>query len=212
MLTNTFSGIVTSSSATKYSCPDPHPYAVIRLRTNSGQSQHSPSSDRNLQDSGGQYSKDFDDRPGLRNRSGYRDGIAHADPDGLLAQRVVRYPRRYLRDTAMSAANLPTLNGSMSYIEVDGKNLASWFGGKINTFVTTGQNTKDPAVAPNDFVFYVSDRRGNYAPSQTLTGGWPPLSYTKRESGEYGWTDNVNLNSSAGCPNQLWTRAKTSTT
>ncbi|MGB7847219.1 MAG: PilX N-terminal domain-containing pilus assembly protein [Candidatus Acidiferrum sp.] len=107
-----------------------------------------------------------------------------------------------LRDSPMSAANLPTLNGTMHYIEIDGANLASWFGGKIGTMVTSGQGTKDPAVAPNNFVVYVSDRRGNYSKSQSLTGGWPPLSYTKNETGEFGWNDIVNfpVNSTTGCP------------
>ncbi len=109
-----------------------------------------------------------------------------------------------LRDSAMSTTNpaLPTLNGTMHYIELDGKNLASWFGGKINTWTTSGLGTKDPAVAPNDFLVYVSDRRGNYAASQSLAGGWPPLSFTKKESGEFGWNDIVNfpVSSTTGCP------------
>ncbi len=94
----------------------------------------------------------------------------------------------------------------MHYIEIDGKNLAGWFGGKIVTPVaslnTSGQGTKDPAVAPNNFVVYVSDRRGNYSRSQTITGGWPPLSYTLNETGEYGWNDIVNsTDPTNGCPN-----------
>jgi len=109
-----------------------------------------------------------------------------------------------LRDSAMSASNpaMPTLNGSIQYIELDGKNAASWFSGKLNTWTTSGLGTKDPAVAPNDFLIYVSDRRGNYAASQSLAGGWPPLSYTKNETGEYGWNDLVNfpVNSTTGCP------------
>jgi Tfp pilus assembly protein PilX len=108
-----------------------------------------------------------------------------------------------LRDTAMNLVNpaRPTLNGVMHYIEVDAKNLASFFGGKIGTLTTSGQSTKDPIVAPNNFLVYVSDRRGNYSQSQTITGGWPPLSYTKDETGEYGWNDLVNSTSSNGCPN-----------
>ncbi|HKN24607.1 MAG TPA: hypothetical protein VJX72_07155 [Candidatus Acidoferrum sp.] len=110
-----------------------------------------------------------------------------------------------LRDTAMNTANpaMPTLNGTMHYIELDGKNLSSWFGGKIGTIVTSGAGTKDPAVAPNDFVVYVSDRRGNYSLSQTITGGWPPLSYTHKETGEYGWNDIINnpaTSTASGCP------------
>ncbi len=113
-----------------------------------------------------------------------------------------------LRDVAMNTVNpaRPTLNGVMHYIELDGKNLASWFGGKITTVLgslnTSGQATKDPAVAPNNFLFYLSDRRGNYSKSQTLTGGWPPLSYTQNETGEYGWNDIVNSSDPTnGCPN-----------
>ncbi len=201
MLTNTFSGIVTSSSATAYSCPDPHPYAVIRLE----RIRDNPST---VQVQTGTYKTPATNLPKtstIAQACGINPltGMGSTALTGTDFWPNVLFDTREgtLRDNSMSAANLPTLNGSMSYIEVDGKNLASWFGGKIGSMVTTGQNTKDPAVAPNDFVFYVSDRRGNYAPSQTLTGAWPPLSYTKDETGEYGWTDNVNLTSSSGCPN-----------
>ena len=111
-----------------------------------------------------------------------------------------------LREDTMSAANRPTLNGSMSYIEIDGKNLANWFAGKIGTVVTSGQGTKDPNYATNNFVLYISDRRGNYEDNtvQTITGGWPPLSYSTHETGEYGWTDIVNSPGDVtnGCPNK----------
>jgi len=111
-----------------------------------------------------------------------------------------------LREDTMSAANRPTLNGSMSYIEIDGKNLANWFAGKIGTVVTSGQGTKDPNYATNNFVLYISDRRGNYEDNtvQTITGGWPPLSYSTHETGEYGWTDIVNSPNDVtnGCPNK----------
>jgi hypothetical protein len=94
----------------------------------------------------------------------------------------------------------------MSYIEVDAKNLAAWFGGTLIAAGTSGPKTKDPSNASNNFLFYISDRRGNYEDSavQYLTGGWPPLSYTLHETGEYGWTDNVNSKDVAtGCPNNL---------
>ena len=100
----------------------------------------------------------------------------------------------------------PTLNGTMHYIELDAGNVASWFGGKIGTLTTSGQGTKDPAVAPNDFVVYISDRRGNYSLSQTFSGGWPPLSYTQKETGEFGWNDLVNnpaTSTSSGCPDAV---------
>jgi Tfp pilus assembly protein PilX len=107
-----------------------------------------------------------------------------------------------LRETQITSGttkNLPTLNGTIHYVEVDAKNLAKWFAGTIGT---TGALTKDAAVAPNDFVVYISDRRGNYAPSQTWTGTWPPLSPQGHETGEYGWTDFANGGDAAnGCPN-----------
>ena len=93
---------------------------------------------------------------------------------------------------------LPTLNGVMHYIEVDAQNLTKWFGGKIGT---SGTLTYDSVVAPNDFLVYVSDRRGNYVPTGTIPGAWPPLSFTANETGEYGWDDIVNLGDPAnGCP------------
>jgi Tfp pilus assembly protein PilX len=107
-----------------------------------------------------------------------------------------------LRDGNTPLANSPTLNGTMHYIELDVKNLAKWFAGTIGT---SGTLAYDSNNAPNDFSVYISDRRGNYAAAstETWTGGWPPLSPTGRETGEYGWNDFVNSVSSAtyGCPN-----------
>jgi Tfp pilus assembly protein PilX len=105
-----------------------------------------------------------------------------------------------LRDEAMSASNLPTLNGTMHYIELDANNLARWFGGAIGS---SGALSKDPVVAPDNFVVYISDRRGNYdnGTSFAATGNWPPTSPTTNETGEYGWDDLVNSSTDAnGCP------------
>jgi hypothetical protein len=109
-----------------------------------------------------------------------------------------------LRDTAMNNAvpAKPTLNGTLTYIEVDGKNLTNWFNGKLGAIATTGGLTKDTVVSPNDFVLYISDRRGNYTGGTLPASSWPPLSYTQNETGEYGWNDIVNLNDPTnGCPN-----------
>jgi hypothetical protein len=89
------------------------------------------------------------------------------------------------------------LGGVMHYIELDVNNLARWFSGAIGA---TGPATRDPNVAPNNFVVYVSDRRGNYAQGGVL-GPWPPLSPTGNETGEYGFTDFVNPLDVNGCPN-----------
>ena len=211
----TFSALNTAAAPLGV-CRDPHPYAVIRLE----RIRDNPSS--------------IPVRNGVRKTTAPTNlpmtaTVAQAcgvDPTtGLLSAGWTPQPTDFwpntlfdtregtLRDTAMSGANpptipvpRPTLNGTMHYIEVDGKNLASWFGGKITTILgsltTSGQSTKDPAVAPNNFVAYISDRRGNYSRSQTLTGGWPPLSYTRNETGEFGWNDVVNgTDPTTGCPN-----------
>ena len=106
-----------------------------------------------------------------------------------------------LRDTTPATAyqSLPTLNGTMHYVELDIGNLAKWFAGTIGS---SGPSTKDTQVAPNDFAVYFSDRRGNYTTSQTWTGTWPPTSPSGHETGEYGWYDFVNSGDATnGCPN-----------
>jgi len=91
-----------------------------------------------------------------------------------------------------------TLGGTMNYIELDVKNLAAWFSGTLGS---SGLSTKDPNVAPNNFVVYVSDRRSNYVPTGTALGTWPPLSPSGHETGEYGYGDFVNPSDVKGCPN-----------
>src|SRR6202790_7499 len=107
-----------------------------------------------------------------------------------------------LRDTAPGAPlnNLPTLNGVMHYIEIDAKNLASYFGG--TPAGSSGISSKDLSVAPNDFAVYISDRRGNYAAAATWGATvWPPTSPQGHETGEFGWSDFVNDTSAptTGC-------------
>ena len=109
----------------------------------------------------------------------------------------------YNREVAPTGAafNQITLGGTMHYVEMDVKNVAAWFSGKIGA---TGPATEDPRIAPNNFVVYVSDRRSNYVPTATIAGTWPPLSPGGHETGEYGYGDFVNTggaNGSAGCPN-----------
>jgi hypothetical protein len=91
-----------------------------------------------------------------------------------------------------------TLGGAMNYVELDIKNLSKWFSGTIGT---SGLSTKDPQIAPNNFVVYVSDRRSNYVPTGTIAGTWPPLSPSGHETGEYGYGDFVNSADIKGCPN-----------
>lgn len=218
----TFSALNTSSAPTG-NCMDPHPLAVIRLE----RIRDNPTSLY----VGGYVASGTLNTTSNKPKQATVAAVCGVDPatgnlpvlNGAMWNPTVYdfWPNVLfdtregeLRDTAMSngtktTAPPVTLNGAMHYIELDGKNLASWFGGNLSyaltgqNLTTSGQGTKDPSVAPNNFVVYVSDRRGNYAASQVLTGGWPPLSYTQNETGEYGWNDLSNFNTSptAGCPN-----------
>jgi hypothetical protein len=93
--------------------------------------------------------------------------------------------------------NRVTLGGIMNYVELDVNNLARWFSGAIGA---SGPSTQDPAVAPNNFVVYISDRRSNFLPTGTAVGTWPPLSPSGHETGEYGYFDFVNRADINGCP------------
>jgi Tfp pilus assembly protein PilX len=94
-------------------------------------------------------------------------------------------------------SQMVTLGGVMQYVEVDAKNVARYLGGALGG---SGHLAYDTVNAPNDYLLYVSDRRGNYTAS-ALTNAWPPLSPSNHETGEYGWDDFVNLTSVNGCPN-----------
>jgi Tfp pilus assembly protein PilX len=94
-------------------------------------------------------------------------------------------------------SQMVTLGGVMQYIEVDAKNVARYLGGALGG---SGHSAYDSVNAPNDYLLYISDRRGNYTAS-ALTNAWPPLSPSNHETGEYGWDDFVNLTSVNGCPN-----------
>jgi len=204
-----------STPAKAWTCPDPHPYAIIRLE----RIRDNPSS---------VYYNTGKRKTGASPNYPYQSNVGEvcgvdpaSSPLALATTRTtgtVWVPQLYdfwpnvlfdtregeLREASMSTANLPTLNGLMNYVEVDAKNLTNWFNGKLGTITTSGQKTRDPSNASDNFLFYLSDRRGNYEDPavQTITGGWPPLSYTKHETGEYGWTDNVNdADASNGCPN-----------
>jgi hypothetical protein len=212
-------------------CPDPHPYAIIRLERvrdnpssvyyNSGAlTAATHTSPANLpyestvpEVCGWDTSVTPPALPILRSSNGSSPAVlpntgAMWVPTGYDFWPLVLFDTREgeLREDTMSAANLPTLNGSMSYIELDATNLTNWFAGKLGGIVTTGQSTRDPNYASNNYVVYISDRRGNYEDPavQTISSGWPPLSYSQHETGEYGWTDIVNSSTDVtnGCPNK----------
>jgi len=95
----------------------------------------------------------------------------------------------------------PMVNGVIHYVELDVNNLAKWFTGQLGI---NGPGAMDGQNAPYDFVVYFSDRRGNYLPTSTTVGAWPPLSPSKNETGEYGFSDFINPGDAANaCPDGL---------
>ena len=207
-----------TAAAPTFVCPDPHPNAVIRLERIRDNPSSTAANTGTLKPT----------NPGQR--LPFQSTVAQVcgvDPTTgtILATNTydvwpnVLFDTREgtLRDAAMASASTivgtgtgaltaqippdPTLNGAMSYVEIDMKNLTKWFKGTLGT---TGNSTFDPVVAPNDFLVYFSDRRGNYVAASTWAT-WPPVSPSNHETGEYGWNDLVNQSSSAnGCPDNVF--------
>jgi len=157
-------------------CLDPHPNAVIRLER--------------VRDNPSNYAS-------ATGPCGITATLAPQNPSDYWPNALYDTREGYNRQPAPALNNQVTLGGIMNYIELDVKNLAKWFSGTIGT---SGPSTQDPAVAPNNFVVYVSDRRGNYLPAGTAVGSWPPLSPSTLETGEYGYFDLVNSGDPKGCP------------
>jgi hypothetical protein len=191
--------IFNAASFNKGSCPDPHPNAVIRLE----RIRDNPSSVAFASGTKGVP-------PGNLPVTSTVAQVCGTDPTtrAVLATNPSDFWPNVLFDTregTIRDVNPPApfnqrvrLGGVMNYIELDVANLAKWFSGTIGV---TGPATKDTGSAPNDFVVYVSDRRGNYAPAGSVTGGWPPLSPSGNETGEYGYSDFANPGNVNGCPN-----------
>ena len=159
-------------------CPDPHPNAVIRLER--------------VRDNPSNYAT-------ATGPCGVNATTAPSLPSDYWPNALFDTREGYNRETPPTApynASV-TLGGIMNYIELDVGNLSKWFSGKIGT---SGPLTEDPVIAPDNFVVYISDRRGNYAPSGTVTASWPPLSPSGHETGEYGYDDVVNSSDIKGCP------------
>jgi hypothetical protein len=219
LVSGAFTSASLSTTAAPRTCPEPHPNAIIRL----ARIRDNPSS---VYYNTGKLSTTTPKNYPYQSTVGEACGVDPATPTvltttrsgistgGVVGTASTWTPQPYdlwnntlfdtregtLRDEAMSTSNLPTLNGTMHYIELDAHNLARWFGGLIGT---TGPSTKDPVVSPDNFVFYISDRRGNNDNGLVL-GAWPPVSFTALETGEYGWNDLVNGGADAnGCPDNI---------
>jgi hypothetical protein len=209
LLPTVAAGTPASTVAAPINCKDPHPYAIIRLERIRDNPSTIPYTSGKYNSPVGNYpvQATVDQACGVDSVAG--KGMAAGWPNSAYDMwPLVLFDTREgeFREDTMSAANLPTLNGTMSYIELDVANLTNWFAGKLGGITTTGQSTRDPNYASNNYVVYISDRRGNYADPavQTITGGWPPLSYSQHETGEFGWTDIVNMSTDTtnGCPNK----------
>jgi len=157
-------------------CLDPHPNAVIRLQR--------------VRDNPSNYAS-------ATGPCGVTAIIAPPNPSDYWPNALYDTREGYNREPAPALNNQVTLGGIMNYVELDVKNLARWFSGTIGA---SGPTTQDPLVAPNNFVVYISDRRGNFLPTGTAVGTWPPLSPSTRETGEYGYFDLVNSGDPKGCP------------
>src|SRR5467141_3237618 len=157
-------------------CLDPHPNAVIRLER--------------VRDNPSNYAS-------ATGPCGVTAIIAPPNPSDYWPNALYDTREGYNRQPAPALNNQVTLGGIMNYVELDVKNLARWFSGNIGA---SGPTTQDPLVAPNNFVVYISDRRGNFLPAGTAVGTWPPLSPSTRETGEYGYFDLVNSGDPKGCP------------
>ena len=177
-------------------CPDPHPNAVIRLERVRDNPSSIPWTDQTVSHPAAPLPATFAQACGY---NWVTNTAMTTNPTDFWPNTLFDSREGTLREASMSAANLPTLNGTIHYIELDAKNLTRWFGGAIGT---SGPSTKDAVVSPDNFLAYLSDRRGNYANGQAWANNWPPLSPTNNETGEYGWDDLVNSsNAASGCPN-----------
>jgi type IV pilus assembly PilX-like protein len=184
---------------TPSTCTDPHPNAVIRLE----RVRDNPSS--------APYSQNTGAKGWLPPKSTTAQACG-VDPSTIPPTALATAPTDFwpnvlfdtregnFKDSTPAApySNMVTLGGTMSYIDLDMTNLARWFAGAIGA---TGASTKDPNIAPDDFVVYFSDRRGNYAAAGSVTGTWPPLSPSGNETGEYGFSDFINPLDAKACPN-----------
>lgn len=191
--------IFTAALFNSGSCPDPHPNAVIRLE----RIRDNPSSVAFASGAKGTPAANQPTQSTVAQVCGVdptTNAVLALNPSDYWPNVLFDTREGTIRDVNPAAPfnQRVRLGGVLHYIELDVNNLARWFSGTIGT---TGPATRDPNIAPYNFVVYVSDRRGNYAPAGAVTGAWPPLSPSGNETGEYGYSDFVNPGDVNGCPN-----------
>jgi hypothetical protein len=200
-------GSMTPTVAGADTCPDGHPKAIIRLQR-LRDNPSVPGADTSLGGFCGTTTLGavttinatngtdfwpnalFDTREGLLNNN---------DPTGTLNSATL--------NNSVNYSNMVALSGVMQYVEIDVKNVAKYLAGTLGA-PDSGHLSHDSATAPNNYVVYISDRRGNtysgpgYSILPAFGGNWPPLSPTGHETGEYGYNDVVNPLDANGCPNK----------
>jgi hypothetical protein len=92
-------------------------------------------------------------------------------------------------ESGKNAAGAIRLGGVMYYVELDVTNLARWFRGTIGASGTQAKNDN------NGFIVYFSDRRNNRNSSVATKD---PRFADGAETGEYGYEDIINKDSSTG--------------
>lgn len=117
------------------------------------------------------------------------------------------------RDSINTATAQMWWSGVMHYVEFDVNNFRRWLRGDIGVSGSAGcANGAGGDTCPMDvtgFVVYFSDRRTN---RDLGADGMPELNYSvatghiytdDRETGEFGWEDNINPDSALSVPNSV---------
>jgi hypothetical protein len=170
-------------------CATPHPNAILR------------------------FQRPRDTEAGAFPACGAVNGVqAGANPEQRYWPNVLYDAREgAARDSINTAETRMWWSGVMHYVELDVNNLRRWLNGEIGVSGNAGcANGAGGANCPMDvtgFVVYFSDRRTN---RDLGADGVPEFGYTAagghvygddRETGEFGWEDNINPGSATSVPN-----------
>ncbi|MCC7177231.1 MAG: hypothetical protein IT177_02475, partial [Acidobacteria bacterium] len=174
------------------SCADPHPNAILRFqRTADRVTGSAPNCGSDAT---------------TRLHTGAWAGARYYWPNVLYDAR-----EGAARDSIDQAMTRMWWSGVMHYVELDVNNFRRWLSGAIGVSGSAGcANGAGGDTCPMDitgFVLYFSDRRTN---RDLGADGMPELNYSlatghiyadDRETGEFGWEDNINPSSPLSVPN-----------